>query len=81
MKKIINNNLKTPEYELLDFECPLKEYPRPQFQRDSYYSLNGKWDYLVSKSDELNNNFDGEILVPYCIESLNSNISFPSVSF
>ena len=75
MKKIINNNLKTPEYELLDFECPLKEYPRPQFQRDSYYSLNGKWDYLVSKSDELNNNFDGEILVPYCIESQNSLVA------
>ena len=25
----------------LDKSCPLSEYPRPQFVRDSYLSLNG----------------------------------------
>ena len=48
MKKEINNNLKTPEYLLLDKECPLKEYPRMQFKRDSYFSLNGEWDYIIN---------------------------------
>ena len=75
MKKIINNNLKTPEYELLDFETPLKEYPRKQFERKSYYSLNGRWDYLISKKNEISNKFEGEILVPYCIESQNSLVA------
>ena len=53
MKKIINYDLKTPEYDLLDKECPLKEYPRPQFKRDSYVSLNGEWDYLISNKAEV----------------------------
>ena len=27
----------------------LTEYPRPQLARESYISLNGEWDYLISK--------------------------------
>lgn len=27
----------------LNRECPLGEYPRPQFVRDSYLNLNGMW--------------------------------------
>ena len=30
---------------------PLEEYHRPQLVRDSYISLNGEWDYLISKSE------------------------------
>ena len=74
MKKIINYDLKTPEYDLLDKECPLKEYPRPQFKRDSYVSLNGEWDYLVSNKAEVKMEPEGKILVPYCIESQNSMV-------
>ena len=74
MKKIINTNLKTPEYELLNRECPLSEYPRPCFKRDSYISLNGEWDYLVTDKFELSLDFEGKILVPYCIESSNSGV-------
>ena len=74
MKKIINTNLKTPEYELLNRECPLSEYPRPSFKRDSYISLNGEWDYLVTEKFELSLDFEGKILVPYCIESSNSGV-------
>ena len=75
MKKIINCDLKTPEYELLDKECPLKEYPRMQFKRDSYLSLNGNWDYYISDNDDLRLEFEGNILVPYCLESKNSNVA------
>jgi len=75
MGKVINNNLKTPEYELLDNELPLKEYPRMQFKRDSYFSLNGKWDYLISSNNVLSSKFEGKILVPYCLESQNSLVS------
>lgn len=75
MKKIINNNLRTPEYELLNRECPLSEYPRPQFKRDSYISLNGEWDYLVTNKLDLSLKYEGKILVPYCIESQNSNVN------
>lgn len=75
MKKIINYDLKTPEYDLLDRECPLKEYPRSQFKRDSYVSLNGEWDYLVSNKAEVKMEPEGKILVPYCIESQNSMVA------
>lgn len=75
MSKLINNNLKTEEYKLLNKECPLSEYPNMQFKRESYLSLNGEWDYLISKNDVLSRNFDGKILVPYCLESQNSNVS------
>ena len=68
MSKLINNNLKTEEYKLLNKECPLSEYPNMQFKRESYLSLNGEWDYLISKNDVLSRNFDGKILVPYCLD-------------
>ena len=74
MKKIINYDLKTPEYELLDRVSPLKEYPRMQFKRDSYLSLNGEWDYYISDNPDLKLDFEGKILVPYCLESKNSNV-------
>lgn len=73
--KRINDNLKTPEFQLLDFNCPLKEYPRPQFKRDSYLPLNGYWDYKIIKNGEDFSSYDGRILVPYCLESKNSQVN------
>ena len=62
----------------LDPEHVLQEYPRPQLQRDSYYNLNGLWDYAITKSettsysDSLHNSpvttYDGQILVPFSPE-------------
>ncbi len=48
---------------------PLSEYPRPQMVRDSYYSLNGKWDIRISESDAIVDEFDDEIIVPFSPES------------
>lgn len=52
---------------------PLSEYPNPQFVRDSYYSLNGLWDYHIN--DQKNKKiYEGQILVPYCLESSASTV-------
>ncbi len=64
--------LRTP-FEVT--ETPLSEYPRPQFARDSYITLNGKWDYaILRKSESFNGEYQGKILVPYSPESLLSGL-------
>lgn len=64
--------LRTP-FEISDI--PLSEYPRPQFARDSYITLNGKWNYaILRKSEKFNGNYQGEILVPFSPESLLSGL-------
>jgi len=60
----------TPWGETLDKDHILQEYPRPQYQRDSYLNLNGKWRYaLRSKGLNLGDEYDGDIYVPFSIES------------
>ena len=60
----------TPWGENLDKNNILQEYPRPQYQRDSYLNLNGKWKYaLREKGQNLGDTYDGIILVPFSIES------------
>ena len=54
---------------------PLSEYPNPQFQRDSYLSLNGTWEYAIRKDENIPNLFDGEILVPYSPETTASGVN------
>ena len=40
----------TPWGEKLDREHPLPEYPRPQLVRQSYWNLNGPWEYAITKT-------------------------------
>jgi len=48
-------------------EIPWNVYPRPQLKRDSFFCLNGKWDIIAE-------NFLGNIMVPFCPESLLSGV-------
>ena len=59
----------TPWGENLNKDNILQEYPRPQYERDSYLNLNGKWKYALREKDKQLDNYDGDILVPFSIES------------
>ena len=51
------------------------EYPRPQLVRGRWLNLNGAWDYAITaKDDSRPEGFDGEILVPFAIESTLSGV-------
>lgn len=54
---------------------PLSEYPRPQFYRDSYISLNGEWEYAIRDSDNFPTTFDGKIIVPFSPETSLSGVN------
>ena len=56
-------------------ESVLPEYPRPQFERKEWLNLNGLWNYAITSLDDSEpSNYDGKILVPYCIQSALSGV-------
>ena len=65
--------LKTRWADAVNEENVLPEYPRPNLKRNSYFNLNGKWDYCINQSKEPNE-YEGEILVPYSPETLLSGV-------
>ncbi|MBO5866784.1 MAG: glycoside hydrolase family 2, partial [Clostridia bacterium] len=65
---------KTPWTDLVG-DKPLQEYPRPQFQCDSYINLNGWWQYAITNSAITPPQFDGQILVPFSPESMLSGVN------
>lgn len=47
-----------------------QEYPRPIMERDSWMNLNGLWKYAITpKGEHCPSDFQGEILVPFPVES------------
>lgn len=61
--------------EQLDKNRPLSEYPRPQFKRDSYLSLNGIWKLSFSKEDSIPDKYDYDIVVPFSPECPLSDVN------
>lgn len=51
------------------------EYPRPQLVRPDWLNLNGLWDYAItSTATGKPTNFEGQILVPFPVESALSGV-------
>ncbi len=66
-------SLTTPyEDQLATEETPYSEYPRPQMKRDSYISLNGRWDFSVRRRGR--DVFTSEIIVPFVPQSRLSGV-------
>jgi hypothetical protein len=77
--------LATPWTSLVDPQRPLPEHPRPDFQRNSWQSLNGLWDYALEPvafqarqgfiaqasmtSGTPPADYAGKILVPFAIDA------------
>ena len=59
---------------------PRSEYPRPQFQRDTWLCLNGEWEFEIDSGDSglerglLQRKLEYRIQVPFCPESSLSGI-------
>ena len=71
------NRLLTNQGEALlaSGELSWNVYPRPRMKRDSWINLNGKWEFSAE-------GYEGEILVPFCPESILSGVEkhFPEGS-
>lgn len=53
----------------------LPEYPRPQMVRENWLNLNGLWEYATTQLNaQKPASFDGQILVPFPIESALSGV-------
>ncbi len=71
MEKLTHLTAKYEEY--LDKTLPWNEYPRPSLVRDSFFNLNGSWDFAVNKNGAPE--YTQKILVPFPPESRLSGIS------
>lgn len=59
-------------------ETAWPEYPRPQMVREKWTNLNGLWQYAIRpKAEGQPKQWDGEILVPFAIESALSGVRKP----
>ena len=73
--KFANDKIKTVWADKIDVDNVLSEYPRPIMEREDWQNLNGLWNYAVlSVGQSMPTTFDGEILVPFAIESSLSGV-------
>lgn len=69
------SKLKTKWASQIDVNKVLPEYPRPIMERAEWHNLNGLWNYaILPVGQETPSNFDGEILVPFAVESSLSGV-------
>ena len=75
--KIVPGRITSPWADSVNPANVLHEYPRPQMQRNDWVNLNGLWQYAalpVSGEKNIPLSFQGNILVPFAIESALSGV-------
>lgn len=74
--QIVSGRITTPWAGKVDPLRPLPEYPRPQLVRKNWQNLNGLWQYAIiaGESETIPAGYEGEILVPYPVESALSGV-------
>lgn len=73
--KPAGDKIKTKWADQIDPQNVLPEYPRPIMERSDWKNLNGLWDYaIVDKGSVTPKSFDGQILVPFAVESSLSGV-------
>ncbi len=73
--KPAGDKIKTAWADKIDVKNVLPEYPRPILERADWLNLNGLWNYSILKAGLAEpSNFDGQILVPYPVESSLSGV-------
>ncbi|WP_236976056.1 glycoside hydrolase family 2 protein [Membranihabitans maritimus] len=73
--KAAGDKIKTRWGENLDPDNVLQEYPRPIMARAEWMNLNGLWEYAIkSQGSPQPDDFDGDILVPFPVESSLSGV-------
>lgn len=73
--EIAGDRIKTQWAEQVSPENVWAEYPRPQLVRQQWQNLNGLWEYAITDINASQpTSFDGEILVPFAIESALSGV-------
>ena len=69
------DKMKTKWASEINVDNVLPEYPRPIMERDEWQNLNGLWNYaILPVGKQEPTNFDGEILVPFAVESSLSGV-------
>lgn len=71
----VGGRIQTRWAAQVDPENVLPEYPRPQMVRADWKSLNGLWEYSITPKDQESwQGADGQILVPFAVESSLSGV-------
>lgn len=73
--QVLQYEMETRWTDQVDEQMPWPEYPRPQMVRENWKNLNGKWQYAIQPKNEGKPvSFQGEILVPFAVESSLSQV-------
>ena len=70
----VGNEIKTPWASEVSPQNAHQEYPRPQMVRQDWSNLNGLWSYAITDVNSESFTAEGEILVPFAVESSLSGV-------